>query len=91
MIRLLRMLFPQGCGNTHWWDQAVCYRCQTPRVELVTVDHNGDVQEMACRDEHSKPWGTWRTIRLSPAVEAGTWRRVERAVARTLAEEVSAR
>ncbi len=46
----------------------------------MTVDHNGEIFEMWCGDEHAKPAGKWTTIRLDPPIVNGTWRDVEKAV-----------
>jgi hypothetical protein len=88
LIRLLQRLFPGRCGNGRWWDPAVCYRpsCKVDRVEIVTVDHNGDIFEMACSPEHYKPMGRWTGVVLDEPVVGGTWRQVEREVQAALAD-----
>lgn len=81
LVKILQLALPQGCGNTHWWDPAACYRCLKAEVRLVTVDHNDEIQGMWCSPEHNS-WpasGRWRTVELSSPILNGTWRQVERA------------
>lgn len=81
VIKILQRLFPQGCGNGHPWDPATCYGkalCGRSRIATVILDHNGEIFEMACSDEHTKPMKTWTTVTLDPPVMDGIWRHVER-------------